>query len=92
MLRGALASTLPSGHSRGSASDFGCLVGFPGRDNIEGPTVQELASIRRSLLIKFLAIGKLANNRPWVLGRCGPTNLYCPSIFLIVGRRSDRNN
>ena len=62
MLRVALAPTLPSGHSRGSASDFWCLVGLLGRDNIEGPTARELTSIRRSLKIKFLVIGKLANN------------------------------
>ena len=62
MLRVALAPALPSGHSRGSASDFWCLVVLLGRDNMEGPTARELTSIRRSLKIKFLVIGKLANN------------------------------
>ena len=33
-----------------------------GRDNIEGPIARELTSIRRSLKIEFLVIGKLANN------------------------------
>ena len=62
MLRVALAPTLPSGHSRGSASDFRCLVVLLGRNNMEGLTARELTSIRRSLKIKFLVIGKLANN------------------------------
>ena len=62
MLGVAIAPTLASGHSRGSASDFRCLVGLPGRDNMEGPTARKLTSIRRSMKIKFLVIGKLANN------------------------------
>ena len=62
MLRVAIAPTLPSAHSRGSASDFRCLVGLLGRENMEGPTARELKSIRRSMKIKFLVIGKLANN------------------------------
>jgi len=52
---------------------------------MEALTARELTSIRSSLKIKFIVIGKLANNWPWVLGRCGSTNLCCPSIFLNVG-------
>jgi hypothetical protein len=33
-----------------------------GRENMEGPTVQEPILIRASLKIKFLVIGKPANN------------------------------
>src|SRR3954447_13898865 len=62
MLGVVIAPTLASGHSRGSASDFWCLVGLPGRDNMEGPTARKLTSIRRLMKIKFLVIGKLANN------------------------------
>jgi hypothetical protein len=52
---------------------------------MEGLAARKLTSIRSALKIKLLVIGKLANNSPWVLGRCGPTNLYCPSISWIVG-------
>jgi hypothetical protein len=42
----------------------GCLAAaLLGRENMEGPTVQEPILIRASLKIKFLVIGKLANNR-----------------------------
>jgi len=64
MLRLALALAFSSAHSTGSASEFGCLAAaLLGRENMEGPTVQEPILIRASLKIKFLVIGKLANNR-----------------------------
>ena len=63
MLRLALASAFSSAHSTGPASEFRVpVVVLLGRENMEGPTVRELTSIRRSLKIKFLVIGKLANN------------------------------
>jgi hypothetical protein len=62
MLHAALAPALPSGHSRGPPSDFWRLVGLLGRNNMKGPAARELTSIRRLLKIKFLVIGKLANN------------------------------
>jgi hypothetical protein len=62
MWRVALAPTLRSDHSRGSASDFWCLVVLLGPNNMEGLTARELTSIRSSMKIKFLVIGKLANN------------------------------
>jgi hypothetical protein len=40
--------------------------------------------IRASLKIKFLVIGKLANNCSRVLCRWGPTKLCWPSICLIA--------
>ena len=52
---------------------------------MEALIARKLTSIRSSLKIKFLVIGKLANNWPWVLARCGATNLWCPSILLNVG-------
>jgi hypothetical protein len=58
----ALAPTLRSGHSKGSASDFWCLIVLLGRNNAEAPTARELTLIRSPLKIKFLVIGKLANN------------------------------
>jgi hypothetical protein len=64
MLRLALALAFSSAHSIGSASEFGCLAAaLPGRENMEGPTVQEPILIRASLKIKILVISKLANNR-----------------------------
>jgi hypothetical protein len=62
MLRVALAPALPSGHSKGPASDFWRLVVLLGRNNIESRAARELTSIRRLLKIKFLVISKLANN------------------------------
>jgi hypothetical protein len=62
MLRLALALAFSSAHSTGSASDLGCLVVLFGREKMEGPTARELPSIRWSLKINFLVIGKLANN------------------------------
>jgi len=62
MLRLALALAYSSAHSIGSASEFGCLAAaLLGQENIQGPIVPIL--IRASLKIKFLVIGKLANNR-----------------------------
>jgi hypothetical protein len=64
MLRLALALAYSSAHSTGSASEFGCLAAaLLGQENKQGPTVQEPILIRASLKIKFLVIGKLANNR-----------------------------
>jgi hypothetical protein len=51
---------------------------------MERPTVRELTSIRRRLIIKFPVIGKLANNWSGALGRGNPTKFRCPSIFLIA--------
>ena len=61
MLRLALAPALPSAPFERIGFNW-CLVGLLGRDNMEGPTARKLTSIRRSLKIKFLVIGKLANN------------------------------
>jgi hypothetical protein len=64
MLRLALALAFSSAHSTGSASGFKCLAAaLLERKNIQGPTVQGPILIRASLKIKFLVIGKLANNR-----------------------------
>lgn len=43
---------------------------------MEGKTAREPTLIRGLPKIKILVIGKLANNRSGVLGRCGPTELY----------------
>jgi hypothetical protein len=63
MLRLALVLAFSSAHSTGPASEFGCLAAaLLGPENREAPTAQEPILIRASLKIKFLVIGKLANN------------------------------
>jgi hypothetical protein len=62
MLRLALVPAFSPTQSIGSASDFWCLVVLRGPNNMEGLTARELTSIRSSMKIKFLVIGKLANN------------------------------